>query len=158
MNLVAAESAQVGPPPRCSRRENRRNLRRWRPARPDMPRRHAVATADINPQYLQKILLKTYERAPEDFETLLGMEGVGAKTLRALALTSELIYGTRRAPRIRRAIRSRTAARMARRIPSIEKTYDKTLEVMRDALNAARVGRTEKIDAFRRLARFGAGA
>ena len=50
--------------------------------------------ADVNPQYLEKILLKTYERAPEDFETLLGMEGVGPKTLRALALVSELIHGT----------------------------------------------------------------
>ena len=37
-----------------------------------MPRRHAVLLADVNPQYLDRILLKTYERAPEDFETLLG--------------------------------------------------------------------------------------
>jgi uncharacterized protein len=44
--------------------------------------------------YLEKILLKTYERAPEDFETLLGIEGVGPKTLRALALASELVHGT----------------------------------------------------------------
>src|SRR5829696_8695885 len=60
----------------------------------EMPRRHSVLIADVNPQHLEKILLKTYERAPENFETLLGMEGVGAKTLRALALTSEIIYGT----------------------------------------------------------------
>lgn len=59
-----------------------------------MPRRHAVLLADVNPQYLSKILRKTYERAPEDFETLLGMEGVGGRTLRALALVSEIIYGT----------------------------------------------------------------
>ena len=26
---------------------------------------------------LERILLRTYDRAPEDFETLLGMEGVG---------------------------------------------------------------------------------
>ena len=58
-----------------------------------MPKRHAVMVADVNPTYLQKILLKTYERAPETFESLLGIEGVGPKTLRALALASELIYG-----------------------------------------------------------------
>jgi len=40
------------------------------------------------------VLLSTYERAPEDFETLLGLEGVGGRTLRALALVSEVIYGT----------------------------------------------------------------
>ena len=59
-----------------------------------MPRRHAVMIADVNAAHLEKILLKTYERSPEDFETLLGMEGVGARTLRALALVSEIVYGT----------------------------------------------------------------
>ena len=49
---------------------------------------------DVATAYLEKILLKTYERAPEDFETLLGIEGVGPKTLRALALASELLHGT----------------------------------------------------------------
>lgn len=54
----------------------------------EMPRRHEVTTHDVNPKYLQKILLKTYETAPKDFESLLAIEGVGAKPLRALALTS----------------------------------------------------------------------
>ena len=36
-----------------------------------LPRRHAVSLADINPRYLNKILLRTYERAPKDFEGLL---------------------------------------------------------------------------------------
>jgi hypothetical protein len=56
--------------------------------------RHAVAIADVNPKHLERILATTYERASEDFEPLLGMEGVGAKTLRALALVSEIVYGT----------------------------------------------------------------
>ena len=60
----------------------------------DMPRRHAVALRDVDPGRLESVLLTTYERAPQDFETLLGMEGVGARTLRALALVSEVIYGT----------------------------------------------------------------
>ena len=68
----------------------------------DMPRRHEVAAIDLNPKYLQKILLRTYERAPADFESLLAIEGVGAKTLRALALTSELIYGSEKVRAFRR--------------------------------------------------------
>ena len=60
-----------------------------------LPARHLLfPELDVDTRYLSKILLKTYERAPEDFETLLGIEGVGPKTLRALALASELIYGT----------------------------------------------------------------
>ena len=30
-----------------------------------MPRRHEVAKVDIDPKYVQKILVRTYERAPE---------------------------------------------------------------------------------------------
>src|SRR5436309_711856 len=60
-----------------------------------MPARHELLPElDVATPYLEKILLKTYERAPEDFETLLGIEGVGPKTLRALALASELVHGT----------------------------------------------------------------
>jgi hypothetical protein len=33
-------------------------------------------------------------------------------------------------------------------------TYDKTIEVMHDALNGANIGRSEKVHAFRRLAEF----
>ena len=33
-------------------------------------------------------------------------------------------------------------------------TYDKTIEVMHNALNGAKIGRSEKVRAFRRLAQF----
>ena len=33
-------------------------------------------------------------------------------------------------------------------------TYDKTIEVLHDALNGAKIGRSEKVHAFRRLAEF----
>ena len=57
-----------------------------------MPARHELLPElDVTDRYLEKILLKTYERAPENFEALLGIEGVGPKTLRALALASEPI-------------------------------------------------------------------
>ncbi len=58
-----------------------------------MPARHALELQDVDPRRLESVLLTTYERAPQDFETLLGIEGVGARTLRALALVSEVIYG-----------------------------------------------------------------
>jgi hypothetical protein len=60
-----------------------------------MPARHTLfPELDVASPYLEKILLKIYERAPRDFETLIGIEGVGPKTLRELALASELVHGT----------------------------------------------------------------
>ena len=57
-----------------------------------LPHRHAVSLEDIHPDNLARILLTTYERQPEDFQGLLALEGVGAKTLRALSLVAELVY------------------------------------------------------------------
>ncbi|MDZ7737417.1 MAG: DUF763 domain-containing protein [Gammaproteobacteria bacterium] len=59
-----------------------------------LPRRHQVLAADINPAQVQRTLLRTYAAAAADFEQLLGVRGVGAKGLRALALVAEIIHGT----------------------------------------------------------------
>jgi uncharacterized protein len=120
----------------------------------DMPRRHDVTGADINPKYLQKILLRTYEQAPADFEALLGIEGVGAKTLRALALTSELIYGVSASRQDPARFSFAHGGKDGTPYPVDRETYDKTIEVMHRALNRAHVARSEKVSAFRRLADF----
>jgi len=58
-----------------------------------LPPRHQIVVNDLHPDSLSKILLSAYERQPHDFEQLLGLSGVGAKTIRALSLISELVYG-----------------------------------------------------------------
>ena len=120
----------------------------------DMPRRHTVEMADIDPKYLRKVLLRTYERAPADFEALLGIEGVGAKTLRALALTSELIYGTASSRKDPARYSFAHGGKDGTPYPVDRQTYDKTIEIMRHALNGARIDRSEKVRAFRRLSAF----
>jgi hypothetical protein len=120
-----------------------------------MPRRHAVLRADVNPQYLQKILLKTYERAPENFETLLGMEGVGGRTLRALALVSEIIYGTPASTRDPARFSFAHGGKDGFPYPVDTGTYDTTVEVLRNAVNRAGIDRSERVQALKRLARFG---
>src|SRR3954449_8221275 len=73
LNLVAAESDPVRSATAELARGNPETVLsaiRKLPAL-TMPRRHAVMIADVNPNYLERILLKTYDRAPENFETLL---------------------------------------------------------------------------------------
>lgn len=120
-----------------------------------MPRRHAVFISDVNPSYLQKILLKTYDRAPENFETLLGMEGVGARTLRALALVSEIIYGTPASTRDPARFSFAHGGKDGFPYPVDTGTYDKTVEVLRAAVNRAGIDRSERVQALKRLVRFG---
>ena len=103
---------------------------------------------------MQKVLLRTYETRPEDFEALLAIEGVGAKTLRALALTSELIYGARASHKDPARYSFAHGGKDGTPFPVDRTTYDKTIEVMHDALNGAHIERAEKVRAFRRLALF----
>jgi hypothetical protein len=120
-----------------------------------LPSRHALfPEMDVDTRYLSRILLKTYERAPEDFETLLGIEGVGPKTLRALALASELIYGTEVSTRDPARFAFAHGGKDGIPFPVDRTTYDRTIEILSRAVDRARIDRTERVNALRRLAPF----
>jgi hypothetical protein len=118
-----------------------------------MPRRHALLPdLDVADRYLEKILLKTYERAPEDFESLLGIEGVGPKTLRALALASELVHGTPATLRDPARFAFAHGGKDGTPFPVDKLTYDRTIEILNKAINRSAIDRSEKVKAFKRLA------
>jgi uncharacterized protein len=160
LNLVAAESARV--------RDRSAELARERPEQTlealgylptlELPRRHDVRRIDVDPQHLAKVLLRTYEAAPADFETLLTVPGVGAKTLRALALTSELIYGERASVRDPARFSFAHGGKDGTPFPVARATYDRTIETLHAAVSDASLGRSEKLHAFKRLARFSESA
>lgn len=55
---------------------------------------HPVVNEDFfNSPYLEKILSKVCAIKPQNYEKLLALQGVGPKTIRALSLVSEVIYG-----------------------------------------------------------------
>src|SRR5262249_36858693 len=109
-----------------------------------MPARHTLfPELDVASPYLEKILLKTYERAPQDFETLLGIEGVGPKTLRALALASELVHGTPAAMRDPARFAFAHGGKDGTPFPVDKLTYDKTIEILNKAINRAAIDRSD---------------
>ncbi|RMH37775.1 MAG: DUF763 domain-containing protein [Nitrospirae bacterium] len=117
-----------------------------------LPKRHQVMLKDLDSRYLRTILLKTYERAPQDFESLLGIEGVGPKTLRALALVAELVYDS--------PVSTRDPARFAfahggkdgTPFPVDRATYDETVAILDRALQRAKVEPSVKDGGLKRLA------
>ena len=57
---------------------------------------HPVLLEDFSKsRYLDKVLFQACEQKPESYEKLLSLKGVGPKTIRALSLVSELIYGAK---------------------------------------------------------------
>ena len=121
----------------------------------EMPARHPLLPEfDVAGPYLEKILLKTYEQAPPDFESLLGIAGVGPKTLRALALASELVHGTPATMRDPARFSFAHGGKDGTPFPVDKITYDKTIEILDKAINRSGIDRSEKVEAFRRLAKF----
>ena len=120
----------------------------------NMTTRHSVMLSDIDPKRLHRTLLRTYERQPDNFEKLLGMEGIGPKTIRALSLVSELIYG--KAPNYCDPARFSFAVggKDGTPYPVDRKTYDKTIDIMKRAIQSAKVGNMDKRAAIRSLARY----
>jgi len=117
----------------------------------DLPWRHHVSLEDIHPDRLNKTLLITYEHQPDSFENLLSLEGVGPKTLRALSLISELIYDVPVSLRDPARYSFAHGGKDGHPYPVNRRTYDKSIEILHQALAKAKVGDTEKIAAFRRL-------
>ena len=102
---------------------------------------------------MEGILLKTYQARPGGFESLLTLPGVGPKTMRALSLVAELIYGV--APSFEDPARYSFAhgGKDGTPYPVDRALYDRTIDLLGGAIRRARFGRAEELSALRRLER-----
>jgi hypothetical protein len=119
-----------------------------------MPARHRLALADVDPGRLHKVLLRTYEQPPEDFSGLLGTPGLGPKSLRALALTAELIYGAPASTRDPARFAFAHGGKDGTPHPVDRAAYDTTIDVLHRALSRAKVDHPERASALKRLMTF----
>lgn len=120
-----------------------------------LPKRHMLfPELDVDTRYLSKILLQTYAQAPENFESLLGMSGVGPRTLRALALAAEVIYGTQASTRDPARFAFAHGGKDGIPFPVDRETYDKTIEVLGRAVDRSSIDYSERRRALKRLATF----
>jgi uncharacterized protein len=119
-----------------------------------LARRHTITADDINPERLYKTLLVTYERQPENFESLLGIRGVGPKTVRALSLVSEIIYGKEPSYSDPARFSYAHGGKDGIPFPVDRKTYDRTIDVMKKAVQSSKLGNRDKLNTIQRLARY----
>lgn len=116
-----------------------------------MPAHHDVRAEDVDLKRLGAVLAVAHERELRDFASLLLVKGLGPRTLQSLALIAEVIHG---APsRFSDPARFSFAhgGKDGHPFPVPLTTYDESIAVLRRALDAARLGHSEKVDGFRRL-------
>ncbi len=119
-----------------------------------LPSRHWVSFRDIKPDRLQSVLLSTHEKRPETYEDLVGLEGVGAKTLRALALMSEVIYGASPCFEDPARFSFAVGGKEGHPYPVNKSVYDESILLIKHAIDRANLGQTDRKESLHRLARY----
>ena len=116
-----------------------------------MPAHHDVRRSDVFLRRLHGTLAAARENGPRDFPELLLQPGVGARTLEALAAVAEVLHGApcRFADPARFSLAH--GGKDGHPFPVPLRVYDRTISVLKQAVAAAKLGRTEKIEAIRRL-------
>jgi len=116
-----------------------------------MPAHHDVRSGDVMIRRLHGALAAAADRGPRDFAELLLVPGVGARTVRSLALVAEVVHGApcRFADPARFSLAHGGKDRHPFPVPT--KVYDKTIEVMKTAIAKAKLGNEERLEAIRRL-------
>jgi hypothetical protein len=116
-----------------------------------MPDRHEVRASDIVMRRLRGNLAAAAECGPRDFAGLLQVPGVGARTVRALALVAEVLHGApcRFTDPARFSLAHGGKDRHPFPVPT--RVYDHTIGVLRSAVRKAKLGREEELAALRRL-------
>lgn len=116
-----------------------------------LPDRHEVRAEDIVDRRLHAAFAAAADRGPADFADLLLVPGVGARTVRALALVAEVVHGApcRFSDPARFSLAHGGKDRHPYPVPT--KVYDHTIAVMKSAVLKARLGNEEELAAIRRL-------
>lgn len=115
---------------------------------------HPVVEEKFDLKRLQKTIFSVNEQKPEDFEKMLSLKGVGPKTIRALSLVAEIIYGAK--PSYEDPARYTFCVGGKDNVPMpINKgVYDRVIEIMEKGINKSQVSNKEKTEAQRRLTSF----
>jgi len=116
-----------------------------------MPAHHDVRPKDVHVRRLRGNLAAAADRAPKDFADLLLTPGVGARTVKALAMVAEVVHGApyRFTDPARFSLAHGGKDRHPYPVPL--KVYDETIRVLKSAVQNAKLGRDEELGALKRL-------
>lgn len=115
-----------------------------------LPRHHEV----ILDKKVVESLKKAYEIQPENYEELLAIKGIGKKAIRALALISELVYGKSASWEDPAKFSFAHGGKDGHPYRVNKRIYDKSIQILEDAIKNAEIGDREKLNAIRRLENF----
>src|SRR6266576_4143350 len=116
-----------------------------------MPAHHEVRRSDVFERRLRGTLAAAADCGPADFPELLLIPGVGRRTVEALAMVAEVLHGApyRFADPARFSFAHGGKDRHPFPVPL--RVYDQTIQVLKSAVQKAKLGQAEELGALRRL-------
>jgi hypothetical protein len=112
---------------------------------------HPVLKENFNLKRLKKTVENAHFLKPKNFEELLTTKEVGPKTIMALSLVSEIIYGAKPSYDDPARYSFAHGGKDGTPFPVSRSTYDKTLEIIERGIKKSKISIQEKVEAQKRL-------
>jgi len=112
---------------------------------------HKVLEEKFDLKRLEKTIFSINEQSPEGFEKMLSLKGVGPKTIRALSLVAEIIYGAKPSYEDPARYTFSVGGKDGTPYPVDKETYDKVLGIMEKGIKNSLASLREKAEAQNRL-------
>ncbi|PJE68995.1 DUF763 domain-containing protein, partial [Candidatus Shapirobacteria bacterium CG10_big_fil_rev_8_21_14_0_10_38_14] len=113
---------------------------------------HPVVHEKFDLKRLQKTIFFAQDQNPQNFEQLVSLKNIGPRTIRALSLVSEIIYGTKPSYKDPARYSFSVGGKDGTPFPVDRGVYDQTLEIMERGIQKSKINLTEKQKALKRLA------
>ena len=129
-----------------------KSLREWLPQ--DSSQQQGMAVLQMPRGINWKKLKQVYEFQPKNYEELLSVKGVGPATVRGMALVAELVYGEK--PSWEDPVKYSFAygGKDGVPYPVNRRAMDESIQLLRQTVQAAKIGDREKTRSLQRLRRF----
>jgi len=112
---------------------------------------HHYVVGSVDPDRIYRGFVSAYERNPADFEELLVTKNVGPKTIRALALIAEILYGTPPSFRDPAKFSFAHGGKDGHPYPVDRRVYDNSIEVLKRVVQRSKISPLDKNKVLRRL-------
>jgi len=115
---------------------------------------HPIFYEDYDEKRLSNIMSKIRDLNPKNFEELLLIQGLGEKSLRALTLISHLIFGSELSFKDPVTFSFAHGGKDGHPYPVDKKTYDTSIEILKSAIEKAKLSDLEKLKILKSLSKF----
>ena len=111
---------------------------------------HPVVNEKFDLKRLDKTIFSVHETKPEKYQDLVAIKGVGPRTLRALSLVAEIIYGAKPSYQDPARYTFAHGGKDFTPFPVYRETYDKTIDAISKGIRRSGISLKEKLSAQKR--------